>query len=158
MSAALTENLPITWRSEEENGDYEAKRIARIFNGIKPGRFPRAVVEATEASHVRDAILLANELGCRVSIRSGGHSWAAWSLRDDAILIDLGGLQEMDLDEATGIVKVSPSTTGEMLNDFLATKGLIFPGGHCPDVGLGGFLLQGGMGLNCKVSNGHREM
>ena len=26
-----------------------------------------------------------------------------------------------------------------------------FAGGHCPDVGLGGFLLQGGMGWNCKV-------
>jgi FAD/FMN-containing dehydrogenase len=28
----------------------------------------------------------------------------------------------------------------------------MFPGGHCPDVGLGGFVLQGGMGWNCKVS------
>ena len=27
----------------------------------------------------------------------------------------------------------------------------MFPGGHCPDVGLGGFLLQGGMGWNCRV-------
>jgi FAD/FMN-containing dehydrogenase len=26
----------------------------------------------------------------------------------------------------------------------------MFAGGHCPDVGLGGFLLQGGMGWNCK--------
>ena len=30
----------------------------------------------------------------------------------------------------------------------------MFPGGHCPNVGLGGFLLEGGMGLVCRVSEG----
>jgi hypothetical protein len=38
-----------------------------------------------------------------------------------------------------------------VLNTFLAEKGVMFAGGHCPDVGLGGFLLQGGRGWNCKV-------
>ncbi|KAK4539200.1 hypothetical protein LTR36_001158 [Oleoguttula mirabilis] len=37
-----------------------------------------------------------------------------------------------------------------MVNDVLNPRGYMFPGGHCPDVGLGGFLLQGGMGWNCK--------
>ena len=39
-----------------------------------------------------------------------------------------------------------------MLNGLLLQHGFMFPGGHCPDVGLGGFLLQGGMGWNCKAS------
>ncbi|KAH8162390.1 hypothetical protein CIB48_g5853 [Xylaria polymorpha] len=50
----------------------------------------------------------------------------------------------------TKIVSCSPSATGEMLNGFLRGQGRMFAGGHCPDVGLGGFLLQGGMGWNCK--------
>lgn len=59
---------------------------------------------------------------------------------------------------------VSPSTTGKMLNEALGPLGLMFNGGHCvsrsmnararrsltppeqPDVGVGGFLLQGGQG------------
>lgn len=49
-------------------------------------------------------------------------------------------------------VKIT-GATGKELNDALAVHGLFFPGGHCPDVGLGGFLLQGGMGWNCAVSN-----
>lgn len=141
----------IIWRSDANTEAYEKARIDRVFNQRRPKRFPIAVVEATHESHIVDAVRLAIARNCRVSVRSGGHSWAAWSVRDDAILIDLGKFQEINLDEKTGIVKVSPSTTGRILNGFLVEKGLMFAGGHCPDVGVGGFLLQGGMGWNCKV-------
>jgi FAD/FMN-containing dehydrogenase len=143
--------LPIIWRQLADKSTYEKERVGRVFNAIKPDRYPRAIVKATHPSHVQEAVQLANKLQCRVSVRSGGHSWAAWSVRDDAILIDLGGWKEIELEEDKQIVKVSPSTTGLMLNESLGPKGLMFGGGHCPDVGLGGFLLQGGMGWNCKV-------
>jgi FAD/FMN-containing dehydrogenase len=143
--------LPIMWRDSAEKDMYEKERINRIFNAIKPNRYPRAIVKATCSWHVQEAVRLANKLQCRVSVRSGGHSWASWSLRDDVILIDLEELNEIELDEDKKIVKVSPSTTGMQLNESLGTKGLMFGAGHCPEVGLGGFLLQGGMGWNCKV-------
>ncbi|KAF2083824.1 FAD/FMN-containing dehydrogenase [Saccharata proteae CBS 121410] len=134
----------------DESQTYEKARIDRVFNHRRPDRHPIAVVEATQESHVVDTVRLAIERQCRVSVRSGGHSWAAWSVRDEAILLDLGGLKKMLYDEETGVASVSPSMTGRELNRFLATKGRMFAGGHCPDVGLGGFLLQGGMGWNCK--------
>ncbi|KAJ3555665.1 hypothetical protein NPX13_g10311 [Xylaria arbuscula] len=56
----------------------------------------------------------------------------------------------MVYDPRTRIVSCSPSATGEQVNGFLGAQGRFFAGGHCPDVGLGGFLLQGGMGFNCK--------
>jgi len=74
-----------------------------------------------------------------------------WSVRDDALLIDLGKLQCLELDPTGSVLKASPSTTGRVLNTFLAKKGKMFAGGHCPDVGIGGFVLQGGMSWNCKV-------
>lgn len=37
-----------------------------------------------------------------------------------------------------------------MLNKALGHLGLMFNGGHCPDVGIGGFLLQGGQGWCCR--------
>ncbi|OJD34922.1 fad binding domain protein [Diplodia corticola] len=142
--------LQVTWKDSSDTQAYEKARIGRVFNHRRPERYPIAVIEATEESHIVQAVRLAKERKCRLSVRSGGHSWAAWSVRDDAILLDLGQYKQIDLDETTGIVKVSPSTTGRMINGFLTTKGLLFAGGHCPDVGLGGFLLQGGMGWNCK--------
>lgn len=154
-----------------------------------------AVVHPRTTAEVIAVVEYAKATGKRVSVRSGGHSWAAWSVRgDDAILVDLCELELPDTlkiewfghhgkygctervmddsaergpaeacvwyDEESKVVACPPSMTGQELNDFLVWMGgggsgkggRMFAGGHCPDVGLGGFLLQGGMGWNCKVS------
>ncbi|KIX09649.1 uncharacterized protein Z518_00730 [Rhinocladiella mackenziei CBS 650.93] len=46
--------------------------------------------------------------------------------------------------------EVQPATYGSNLNKILEKHDLLFPGGHCPTVGLGGFLLQGGFGWNSR--------
>lgn len=91
---------------------------------------------------------VARERKLRVSIRAGGQSYPAWSVRDDALLLDLGGYSELVLDQKTHIVRLSPSTTGRELDQYLLANGRAFPGGHCPDVAVGGYLLGGGMGWN----------
>jgi FAD/FMN-containing dehydrogenase len=151
-SLNVSADLPIIWRKSTDLDQYEEARVGRVFNQRRPERYPIAIVKAQNEAHIIEAVRLANDLKCRISVRSGGHSWAAWSVRDDAILIDLGKWNHMSLDSSAGIVSCSPSTTGRMVNEYLSELGYMFPGGHCPDVGLGGFLLQGGMGWNCKVS------
>jgi FAD/FMN-containing dehydrogenase len=143
------DTLPILWKSAEPA--FEEARVDRVFNLRRPNRYPLAVVKASEEAHVVEAVKLAIEKGCRISVRSGGHSWAVSSVRDNAILVDLGNYHEMSLDEETGIARVSASTTSGDINAFLLAKGRMFAGGHCPDVALGGFLLQGGVGWNARV-------
>ncbi|KAF9876298.1 FAD binding domain-containing protein [Colletotrichum karsti] len=157
--------LPILYAEDTPFTDYSLAVWGRVFNALRDfSRRPVAVVRATHRAHVAEAVRLAAEKGWRVSVRSGGHSWAAWSVRDEALLLDLGGLGKDDIayDRSTGVVSVAPARTGREVNGFLAGQiggpgdeseegvGRWFPGGHCPDVGLGGFLLQGGMGWNCK--------
>ena len=97
-------------------------------------------------------VRLAAERGWTVSVRSGGHSWAVWSLRDDALLIDLGEMRDLAYDPATGVVSARPAVQGGLeLAPFLAERGRAFPGGHCATVGLGGFLLQGGQGWDSRA-------
>ena len=99
-----------------------------------------------------EGVRLAGERGWPVSVRSGGHSWAAWSLRDDALLIDLGGLRDLAYDPASGVVSARPAVRGGLdLAPFLAERGRAFPGGHCASVGLGGYLLQGGQGWDGRA-------
>jgi hypothetical protein len=43
----------------------------------------------------RRDVHLARDRDWGVTVRSGGHSWVAWSLHDDALLIDVAGLREM---------------------------------------------------------------
>ena len=118
-----------------------------IFNERRPGRFPAAVLEAATEADVVAGVRLARDRGWRVGIRSGGHSWAAWSLHDDALLIDLAGLRELSVDEHRGVAQVSPSIRGgSELNPFLRERGYLFPGGHCSTVGLGGYLYWAARG------------
>jgi len=131
---------------------YEQARTGRIFNARRPDRFPAAVLLAGSDEDVIAGVELAAERGWPVSVRSGGHSWAGWSLRDDALLIDLGGMRDISYDPGTGVAAVRPAVRGgEELAPFLAERGRVFPGGHCASVGVGGFLLQGGQGWNGRL-------
>jgi FAD/FMN-containing dehydrogenase len=73
-------------------------------------------------------------------------------VRDDALLIDLEKVNTtITYDESTGIATAGPAVRGgKELAPFLAARGRSFPGGHCPTVGIGGFLLQGGQGWNSR--------
>jgi len=131
---------------------YEQARTGRIFNARCPDRFPAAVLLAEDDADVVAGVALAAERGWTVSVRSGGHSWAAWSLRDDGLLIDLGRLRDIAYEPETGIARVRPAVQGGLeLAPFLAEQGRAFPGGHCASVGLGGYLLQGGQGWNGRA-------
>jgi FAD/FMN-containing dehydrogenase len=130
---------------------WEEARVGRVFNARRPDHQPAAVLLAQSEQDLVDGVRLARDRGWRIAVRSGGHSWQAWSVRDDVLLIDLGGYREMAYDEATGIVSVTPSVQGGAeLRPFLADRGRFFAGGHCPTVGLGGFLLQGGQGYHAR--------
>ncbi|MEU1510976.1 FAD-binding oxidoreductase [Streptomyces sp. NPDC005811] len=131
---------------------FEEAVLGRVFNARRPSdRTPAAVLMAASEEDVVEGVRLALERGWQVAVRSGGHSWAAWSVRDDALLIDLGGLRELAYDPDTGIVTAAPGTKGgDELNPYLAGFGRFFNGGHCPSVGIGGFLLQGGQGWNAR--------
>jgi len=131
------------------DADFDEAVLGRVFNHRRPARRPDAVLLAQTEDDIVAGVRLAKERGWQVAVRSGGHAWAAWSVRDGGLLIDLGDYRGIDYDEATGIVSATPSTKGgEELSPFLEERGRFFNGGHCPTVGIGGFLLQGGQGWN----------
>ncbi|WP_159501504.1 FAD-binding oxidoreductase [Microbacterium sp. 18062] len=131
------------------DADWEQARVGRVFNGRRPGRQPDAVLVAGSIEDVQRGVRLAKENGWTVAVRSGGHAWAVWSVREGGLLIDLGALTDVGYDEETDVVSAGPATKGgEVLSPYLEARGRFFNGGHCPTVGIGGFLLQGGQGWN----------
>jgi hypothetical protein len=138
----------IYWKDDE---GYEEARVGRLFNHRRPMRYPAAVFFPEDAEDVIATVKIAKEKKYKIAIRAGGHSWAAWSVRDEGILLDLKNLNNIEFDEDTKITKAQPAVKGGTeLRPFLQQKGLLFPGGHCPTVGIGGFLLQGGQGWNAR--------
>jgi FAD/FMN-containing dehydrogenase len=130
---------------------YEGLRIGHMFNRRVPSRMPEAILLPANEDDVVAGVQLAAQLGWQVSVRSGGHSWASWGVRDGALLIDFSSMKDMELDPTTKIASVSPAVAGSTeLDPFLTDRGRFFPVGHCESVGLGGFLLQGGMGWHTR--------
>lgn len=140
--------MEIIWRGSKE---YEEARVGRVFNSRRPDRYPLAIVVAKHETDIIKTVTLARERGTRIAIRSGGHSFAVWSVRDDSILLDLTEYNEVEVDVEEQIAYVSPSTRSNLDTELMRKYGLIFGGGHCPHVALGGYLLQAGFGWNCGV-------
>jgi FAD/FMN-containing dehydrogenase len=86
--------------------------------------------------------------GVKLGLRSGGHSYEAHALRDGGLLLDLGGLDRIEIDADTRTAWIGPGVQGGHLIEALAAHRLAFAIGHCADVGLGGYLLSGGFGWN----------
>lgn len=131
--------------------EYEAVRQKEVWNGHKPDRYPDTIVHVTTEEEVVAAVKHAWNENMKIGVRSGGHSWTASFLRDEGMLIDVSQLKEIGLNPNTGIATAGPGTFGGELNGMLKEHGYMFPGGHAPTVGLGGYLLQGGFGWNSRL-------
>lgn len=126
---------------------YESAWRGILWNGLKPPRFPEAIVRVASEHDVPKAVALARSEGLRIAVRSGGHSWCGSPLRDGGMLIDLSALNRIHIDPPA-TATVQPAATGSALASELSRYGLAFPTGHCGSVAVGGYLLGGGLGWN----------
>ncbi len=98
----------------------------------------------------------------QVTVRAGGHSWSVWSVRDDALLIDLGRFTDIAYDPASGIAVVGPAVRGGAdLDPFLAARGRFFNRplpdrrpGRIPAAGRDGLELPW-LGLGSRIDRRH---
>lgn len=131
--------------------DYEAARRGALWNAFTPERYPEIIVRAASENDCVEAVRLARERGLKLSVRSGGHSWAGNHLRDGTLLLDLHDLRDFEIDQEAMRASAQPGCPGNELDRELEKHGLFFPVGHCPGVAIGGYLLQGGFGWNGRV-------
>jgi FAD/FMN-containing dehydrogenase len=130
---------------------FDAAVLGTSFSGRDPGVRPRVLVQAETVFDVVAAVKRAKRENLKVSVCSGGHSWMQNHLRADGLLIDMSRLDGIDIDVARGIAYAGPGCWSVDLDLALRKHGLFFPVAHAVDVGLGGFLLQGGFGWNSRV-------
>ena len=126
-------------------GSAIAQKGARVFCPEAREREPAAVIAAANAEEVAAVLAWAGEIGERVSVRSGGHSFDGAPLLDGGVLLDLQRLDSVDVREG-GLVALGPGARVKSIALRLAEQGLAVPLGNCPTVGIGGLCSGGGFG------------
>jgi FAD/FMN-containing dehydrogenase len=128
---------------------YDAARERAIWNKrLDKARSPEAVVSLRSAEDVAAAVRFAAAHGLQVSPRGSGHHYEAAALREGGLLLDLGGLDFIEIDIGAGTARIGAGVRGGALSERLAEHAFAFPVGHCVDVGLSGYILAGGFGWN----------
>jgi FAD/FMN-containing dehydrogenase len=123
---------------------YEEARRKAVWHAGTPARFPEVIVRAHDDNDVVAAVRLAREEGRKVAVRSGGHSWAGSHLRDGIVLLDVSQLRDVSVNAKEMTATAQPGLKGSELDATLSKQDLFFPIGHCTNVCIGGYLLQGG--------------
>ncbi len=133
-------------RRQDEN--YELWRQSMVWHQSKPNRYPDMIIQAQSEQDVIAAVKYAAQNKLRVAIRSGGHNSNGPSLRNGGALIDVSAMSDIQIDESKQIASIQPGVRSLQLVTAAREKGLSFPVPHCPSVGLSGFVMGGGIGLN----------
>jgi FAD/FMN-containing dehydrogenase len=132
---------------------YEIMRQSAAWQALKPARYPDLIVQPRDEADVVETVRYAAARGMHVAVRSGGHSYVVAGLRDGGIHLDLSWLRDLDIDAAARRVTAGPAIRAAELTTALEAQGLAFPVAHVGTVGLGGYLLGGGMGWNGEYWN-----
>jgi FAD/FMN-containing dehydrogenase len=102
------------------------------------------VVRCATPRDVAAAIAFARHNGLETATRSGGHCFAGRSLSKGMVL-DVGPMDSVSISD--GVARVGAGTRLGDLSRALRPHDLAVPAGTCPDVGIAGLSLGGGLGL-----------
>jgi len=131
-------------------GDSGYAEAARPFNVALGTRKPAAIARVASTADVRTCVVKVGGRGVPLAARSGGHSYPGYSTPNGGIVVDLGRLDRVQInDDGTAVVGA-----GARLIDVytaLAARGRALPAGSCPTVGIGGSTLGGGLGVLARA-------
>jgi FAD/FMN-containing dehydrogenase len=125
------------------NSGYNGARV--IFNTRYDGVRPPAVVQVRDPADVQAVVRWADRYDVPLVARSGGHAYNGGSTSRTAVVVDLGHLDGVRLQD--GIATIGPGVRNIDAYAKLAARGATIPSGSCPTVGIGGISTGGGMGL-----------
>jgi len=111
---------------------------------------PQMIVYCKTPDDVRQCLKLANTYKLWVTTRSGGHSFAGYSL-NSGMVIDLSNFNQVTVDPKLKRARIGPGAQFQKINSILEFPyKLHLPGGTCPDVACGGYMQGGGYGLTSR--------
>src|SRR5436305_7124730 len=126
-----------------DDATYDEART--VYNAMIDKR-PRVIVRAADADDIVTAVNYARANDMPIAIRGGGHSVPGFGTADDAVVIDLIGMQQVDVDAGAKTARAQGGATWGVFNDATHAHGLATTGGIISTTGVAGLTLGGGIG------------
>ena len=128
----------------EEHPSYDKARTT--FNALTDRR-PAAIARCRSAADVVAALRVAAEHGLPVAVRGGGHNVAGHAVCDGGLVVDLSGLDAVEVDPDVRIARAGGGAAWRAFDAATQAHGLAAPGGTFGTTGVGGLTLGGGIGF-----------
>jgi FAD binding domain/Berberine and berberine like len=133
-------------RYEQQREVYAAKYAAH----------PALIVRPAMPKDVQASLSFAKSNGLPIAVRCGGHSYAGYSVCEGGLVIDMSGLRDISIAPDQHSARLGGGMLCGRVEIETARVGTATVLGQCPSVGVGGFLLGGGIsplmskyGLGC---------
>jgi FAD/FMN-containing dehydrogenase len=118
----------------------------RSLWNVRLDRRPEIVVRCKDTADIKACLDFSRQAGLKVSIKGGGHSYAANTVVDGGLLIDLSLMKSVRVDAESSSVLVQPGVTCGELDRVTQEHGLAMPLPTVSSVGVAGAVLGGGSG------------
>ena len=130
------------------DADYDTLRAIKFD---PENSHPAALVRVASAEDIARTITFARQHAFELAVRSGGHSASGHSSVEGGIVIDLRGLDAVDVDAAGKTVWVGGGATAGAVLRALEPHELVVGFGDSGDVGVGGIVSGGGLGYLSRL-------
>jgi hypothetical protein len=126
-----------------EAPNYESSRL--IFN-LAFDRRPALIVRCAGAPDVARALEFGQNHNLPLAVRGGGHNRAGFSVCEGGVVIDLSGMNRVEVDQSKHVARAEAGALVRDLDQATQYFGLATTSGGCPTVGIAGLTLGGGEG------------
>jgi hypothetical protein len=107
---------------------------------------PALVVHPANPHDIQATLRFAISNHLPLAVRCGGHSYAGYSTCDGGLVLDMSGFRSMTIAADKSHARLGGGMLCGAVEIETAKAGIATVLGQCPSVGVGGFLLGGGVG------------
>jgi len=125
------------------SADYDETR--QLYNAMHDPR-PALIVQVMNASDVIAAVNYARENGLELAVRAGGHNVAGLASVDGGLVIDMRGIDGVQVDAKSQTVRVGGGAHWGQVDAATNAIGMATPSGVISTTGVAGLTLGGGFG------------
>ncbi|MFB7323890.1 FAD-binding oxidoreductase [Streptomyces sp. NPDC056190] len=125
--------------------------VARRVWNADVDRKPAAIVRCASATDVAKALRWCLDNDVDVTVRGGGHNLAGTAVMDDAVMLDMGHLNQVRFHHDRELVTVGGGCRWGDVDRPAADRGVVVPAGVVSHTGVAGLTLGGGAGYLSRL-------